>query len=48
MLESVMSGPCFTCKRFIIVIVTFDNFKEATSHKQRQKNYQVRITVLEF
>ncbi len=32
-----MSGPCFTYKRFINVIETFDNFKEATSHKHGQK-----------
>ncbi len=37
MLESVMSGPCFTYKRFISVIETFETFKEATSHKHRQK-----------
>ncbi len=43
MLESVMSGPCFTYKRFINGIETFETFKEATSHKHRQKKYQVSL-----
>jgi hypothetical protein len=37
-----MSGPCFTYKRFINVIETFETLRKL-HHKHRKKNYQVLL-----